>query len=156
MRALPTILASLILATMSPLVSSRLGGQDAAPAATAPAAVPPVEAAAAPAATPPTAAPPADAPAVPPGLAKPPVGPEVRIGQLISGQAMGRQYGDALPSLLKHLREETTLNVVPEPVLLSSFEDERLFELPFIYANYADRADWTFTEIERANLKGYL
>jgi hypothetical protein len=134
MRALPTILASLVLATISLLFSPRAGGQEAVPAAS----------------------PPATVAAAPAGPAKPPLGPEVRIGQLISGQALGRQYGDALPSLLKHLREETTLNVVPEPVILTSFEDERLFELPFVYANYADRADWTFTEIERANLKGYL
>jgi len=69
---------------------------------------------------------------------------------------MGRRYADALPTLLKHVREETTLNVAPEPVLLSSFEDERLFELPLVYANFADRSDWTFSAAEQANLKGYL
>jgi len=88
--------------------------------------------------------------------AKPASGPEVRVGQLVAGQAMGRGYADALPALLRHVREETTLNVVSEPVVLSSFEDERLFEVSFVYANFADRADWTFTEAERANLKGYL
>ncbi len=122
-------IAGLILAALCVLLPSRLAGQEAAPAAVA-------------------------APAA--GLPKPPVGPEVRIGQLVSGEALGRRYADALPSLLKHLREETTLNVAPEPVLLANFEDERLFELPFVYANYADRADWTFTDSERANLKGYL
>jgi hypothetical protein len=91
-----------------------------------------------------------------PALAKPASGSEVRIGQLVGGQAMGRNYAEALPSLLRHVREETTLNVVPEPVVLSSFEDERLLELSFVYANFADRADWTFTEAERSNLKGYL
>ncbi len=131
MRALPTTIASLILAVFGLLLPLCLAAQEPAPA---------------PAATTP-------APAAP---AKPPPGPEVRIGQLVGGEAMGRRYGDALPSLLKHLREETTLNVVPEPVILPNFEDERLFTLPFVYANFADRADWTFTETERANLKGYL
>ncbi|MCK5804755.1 MAG: DUF4159 domain-containing protein, partial [Lentisphaeria bacterium] len=41
-------------------------------------------------------------------------------------------------------------------VLLHSFEDEQLFNCPFIYANFADRSDWTFTDTERRNLKGYL
>lgn len=96
-------------------------------------------------------------PAAPPAApAKPPPGPEIRIGQLVGGEAIGRRYADALPSLLKHIRDETTLNVVPEPVVLTSFEDERLFELPFVYANFADRQDWTFSELERTNLKGYL
>jgi hypothetical protein len=104
----------------------------------------------------PEAVPPAESATAAAPASKPASGPEVRVGQLVGGQAMGRSYADALPSLLRHVREETTLNVVPEPVVLSSFEDERLFELPFVYANFADRADWTFTELERANLKGYL
>jgi len=82
--------------------------------------------------------------------------PEVRIAQLMSGRAVMRRYADALPSLLKHVREKTTLNVVPEPVVLSSFEDDRLFECPFIYANFADREDWTFSALEKSNLKKYL
>ena len=108
--------------------------------------------------TPPTAAAETAPAAVPPpaAAAKPPEGPEVRIGQLVGGEAMGRRYAEALPSLLKHVRDETTLNAVPEPVVLSSFEDERLFELPFIYANFADRADWTFSQAESDNLKSYL
>ncbi len=92
-----------------------------------------------------------------PAAALPPeAGPEVRIGQLVAGDAVGRRYAEALPSLLQHIREETTLNVVPEPVILSSFEDDRLFELPMVYANFADRADWTFSDLERRQLKDYL
>lgn len=83
-------------------------------------------------------------------------GPSVRVGQLVGGRALSRRYGDALPSLLRHVRECTTLNVVPEPVLIEDFADERLLELPFVYANFADRAEWVFSDAERANLKGYL
>jgi hypothetical protein len=74
----------------------------------------------------------------------------------MSGRAIMRRYSNALPSLLKHIREKTTLNVVPEPVVLSSFEDDRMFLYPFIYANFADREDWTFSALERSNLKKYL
>ncbi len=80
----------------------------------------------------------------------------VRIGQYAPERALTRRYANALPSLLKHIAETTTLNVVPEPVLLHSFEDEKLFELPFVYMNFADRKEWVFSERERLNLKQYL
>jgi len=82
--------------------------------------------------------------------------PEVRIAQLMPGRAVTRRYSDALPSLLKHIGEKTTLNVVPEPTVLASFEDDRLFEHPFVYANFADREDWTLSALEKSNLKKYL
>ncbi len=82
--------------------------------------------------------------------------PEVRIAQLRSGAAVKRNYPYALPSLLEHVAKETTVKVVPEPVILESFEDERLFEYPFIYANFADREDWTFSQLEQQNLRDYL
>lgn len=82
--------------------------------------------------------------------------PEIRIAQLAPGRAVMRRYADALPSLLKHIREKTTLNVVPEPTILANFEDERLFLHPFVYANFADREDWTLTALEQSNLKKYL
>jgi hypothetical protein len=82
--------------------------------------------------------------------------PEVRIARLVSGRAVMRRYGAALPSLLKHVGGKTTVNVVPEPVVLVNFEDERIFQYPFIYANFADRADWTLSALERSNLKKYL
>ena len=82
--------------------------------------------------------------------------PEIRIAQLAPGRTVMRRYGGALPSLLKHVAEKTTLHVVPEPVILASFEDERLFACPFVYANFADREDWTFSALERSNLRKYL
>ena len=80
----------------------------------------------------------------------------VRIGQLVPGTALSRHYPSGLPSLLKYIGEETTLRVVAEPVIIQSFEDERLVELPFVYVNFADRADWVFTPLEAESLKGYL
>ena len=81
---------------------------------------------------------------------------EVRVAQLVGGDAARRHYGEALASLLEHIRQETTLNVVPEPVILDSLEDDRLFQFPFVYANFADRPDWTLSEQEQTNLRHYL
>jgi hypothetical protein len=80
----------------------------------------------------------------------------VRVAQLIPGRAVSRHYPYALPTLLKHVAEKTSVNVIPEPVIIESFEDERIFDCPYIYANFADRSDWTFSERERTQLKGYL
>lgn len=80
----------------------------------------------------------------------------IRIGQYAPEEALQRRYANAFPSLLKHIAEATTINVVPEPVLIQNFEDEQIFELPFIYVNFADRRDWTFSPREKDNLKGYL
>ncbi|NLG13045.1 MAG: DUF4159 domain-containing protein [Lentisphaerae bacterium] len=82
---------------------------------------------------------------------------ELRIGQLLADGGLHRgYYPNALPSLLRHIRETTTANVAEEPVLLADFSDARLFELPFVYVNCADRPDWTFTEAEKTALKSYL
>lgn len=82
--------------------------------------------------------------------------PEYRIGQMRMGQALERRYPGALNSLLRHVNETTTFRVVDEPVLLESFADERLLELPFVYVNFADRQEWTFGDEEAAALRGYL
>lgn len=81
---------------------------------------------------------------------------EVRIAQVLPGQAVRRHYPTALPSLLRHVHDVTTLNVVAEPVVFESFEDERIFEHPFVYVNFADRSDWTFSELEQSRLRDYL
>ena len=80
----------------------------------------------------------------------------VRVAQLSPGAAMRRHYPSALPSLLEHVSEATSCEVVPEPVMLASFEDKRLFEFPFVYANFADRTDWTFSDLEQQRLREYL
>ena len=88
---------------------------------------------------------------------KAPLGDEIRVGQLVSGGGLFRSYyPNALPSLLRHIRKTTTANVSDDVVMLTSFADERLFSLPFVYVNFADRDDWTFTPEETENLRGYL
>lgn len=85
------------------------------------------------------------------------LGDEIRIGQLVVGGGLQRSfYPNALPSLLRHIRKATTANVSDDPVLLTSFADERLSSLPFVFVNFADRSDWTFTPEETENLRGYL
>ena len=82
---------------------------------------------------------------------------ELRIGRLEGARGpLAMSYAGALQSLLQHVRETTLANVVPEPVDIKDFSDERLMTLPFVYANFADRSDWTFSEAEKNNLKGYL
>ncbi len=82
--------------------------------------------------------------------------PRVRIGQLVQGRAGGRRLAHVLPSLLSAVASRTTLPVEPEPVIIESFEDPLLFRLPFIYVNFADRADWNLTEVEKQRLREYL
>lgn len=82
---------------------------------------------------------------------------EYRVGQLSSdGRTIARNYPNALPSLLRHIKEKTSFNVLPEPIMLNDFADERLLSCPFVYVNFADRQDWTFSEEEKHNLREYL
>ena len=86
-----------------------------------------------------------------------PQGEPLRIAQLVQGrEAVSRHYPRALPSLLQHVNEVTTAQAETEPLLLESFADDRLFECPFVYVNFGDRADWTFSNVERDMLKQYL
>jgi len=80
----------------------------------------------------------------------------VRIAQLRTQDASFNRYAYALPSLLQHIDQNTSLRVIPEPEILLDFEDERLFLFPFIYANFADRDDWSFSALEQQNLRDYL
>jgi len=82
--------------------------------------------------------------------------PYLKVVQLVQGDAMQRQYADALPSLLAEIRERTTLNVDPFPIYIDSFEDELIFKHPVIYVNFADRPEWTLTAGEVKNLKRFI
>ena len=82
--------------------------------------------------------------------------PAVRIGQVISVNPMTRSYPNALRTLLELLDTETTIKVDKDPRIFRDFEDEGIFDCPFIYVNYVDRSDWEFTAKERRNLKRYL
>jgi len=81
---------------------------------------------------------------------------KIRIVQLVQGSPLRRNYPSALPTLLEHLAEETTLNVSPDPVFIESFDDPRIFEHAFIYVNFADRKDWVLSETEKSSLKRFL
>jgi hypothetical protein len=58
--------------------------------------------------------------------------------------------------LLEEMNEKTTIKIAPEPAVLFSFEDPEMCKYPFIYINFADRADWTFTPLEQRQIKAYL
>lgn len=80
----------------------------------------------------------------------------VQIAQLIQGKTLYRNYPDALPTLLNETNTRTSIKLDSFPKVLSSFEDPNLFEFPFIFINFADRSDWTFSSLEQRNLKMYL
>lgn len=81
---------------------------------------------------------------------------EIRIARLVPGGAITQRYPNALPSLLQQINDVTTANVAPQPVIIKSFEDPRLFSFPFVYANFADRESWQFTKTEQERLREYL
>ncbi|MCH2205853.1 MAG: DUF4159 domain-containing protein [Lentisphaerales bacterium] len=82
--------------------------------------------------------------------------PAIRIGQVISVNPMTRSYPNALRSLLELLDSETTIKVDKDPRVFRNFEDDGIFECPFIYMNFVDRSNWEFSPKERRNLKRYL
>jgi len=82
--------------------------------------------------------------------------PSIRIVRLVGNDAVRRRYPYAMTTLIESANRVTTLNLDEQPVLITSFEDPVIFRHPFIFANFADRADWTFSELERKNLRDYL
>jgi hypothetical protein len=82
--------------------------------------------------------------------------PAIRVARHVQGRSLGRNYPNALPTLLSALHERTSLRVDADPYLLRSFEDPTLFDYPFVYVNFADREDWELSDGERHNLKLYL
>lgn len=81
---------------------------------------------------------------------------DVVIAQLIQGRPVSRSYPYALTTLLQTVNKLSTIEISPDPVIIQSFEDPALFRYPFIYVNFADRNDWTFSELEKKNLRAYL
>ncbi len=82
--------------------------------------------------------------------------PTARVAQLVGGQALFRRNPEALPSLLREIAKVTTLAVDDQPVVIQSFEDPIIFECPFIFVNFGDRQDWTFSALESRNLRDWL
>jgi hypothetical protein len=81
---------------------------------------------------------------------------DVQIAQLIGGKSIHKRYPKALPTLLQTLQKKTSISVAPYAAVITSFEDPNIFKYPFIYVNYADRAEWVFSENEKENLRRYL
>lgn len=81
---------------------------------------------------------------------------KIRIVQLVQEQAVHRRYPYALPTLIRELNTRTSLRIDEQPLLITSFEDPIIFRHPFIFVNFADRTDWTFSQRERRNLREYL
>ncbi len=82
--------------------------------------------------------------------------PNVSIVQLIQGKSLHRNYPNALPTLLSAIDDRTTVKINNDPVIISSFEDSIIFDHPFIFVNFADRKNWSFSDLEKRNLKKYL
>ncbi len=80
----------------------------------------------------------------------------VSIVQLIQGKGLHRSYPNALSTLLSAIDDRTTIKISRDPVIISLFEDPIIFEHPFIFINFADRKDWSFSNLEKRNLKKYL
>ena len=80
----------------------------------------------------------------------------IHILQLVKGKRINRRHINALPSLLSHLKRVANIPVSPEPVIIESFGDDLLKEHALIYANFADRDDWTLSDLEKQRLKEFL
>lgn len=80
----------------------------------------------------------------------------IRIVQMVQGNALHRNYADALPSLLEELNEVTTLKIAPDPVMIERFDDPALLEHPVLYINFGDRADWTLAPEEIDALRAFI
>ena len=80
----------------------------------------------------------------------------LRLVQLVEGNPLQRNFPAALPSLIQEINDTTTLELHPDPLMISSFEDERLFRHPIVYVNFADRRNWNLSESEKRNLKQFL
>lgn len=79
-----------------------------------------------------------------------------QVIQLVQGNPLQRNSPTALPSLIQHINEVTSVRLHPDPLFIDSFEDDRLLLHPLLYLNFGDRADWTLSPRERENLKNYL
>ena len=82
--------------------------------------------------------------------------PNIRILQHVQGASLRRMYPYGLSSLLEHVAATTSMRIDTQPAFIESFADPIIFKHPFIYVNFSDRKDWTFSAEEKTNLKRYL
>ena len=87
----------------------------------------------------------------------PPENPaKLRLAMLSETAVQKQSYPGAFNSLLQHIIRNSTSSLDPDPLILRNFESDEMFKVPFIYANYADRAEWKFSAKEVKNLRRYL
>lgn len=66
------------------------------------------------------------------------------------------RYPDALPSLLELMNEQARVGFDPDPLMIESLTDERLFEHPILYLNCDELPNFEFSEEENEALRRYL
>ncbi len=93
---------------------------------------------------------------LPPLEAKTPARDAIRIVQLLRNQGVLRRYPDALPSLLRHMNEETTARFDTDPLFIETLEDEQLPKHPFLYVNCDEQPTLDYTDGEKQALREYL
>ncbi|OVE77684.1 hypothetical protein BVX99_02005, partial [bacterium F16] len=80
----------------------------------------------------------------------------IKVLHISKATSFGSLYPYGLTTLLKHLGETTSIPVETLPDVAESFEDEKIFNYPFIYINSGDRLKWEFSELEKRNIRNYL
>tara|TARA_B110000438_G_scaffold185752_1_gene177413 strand:+ start:18 stop:1007 length:990 start_codon:yes stop_codon:yes gene_type:complete len=88
--------------------------------------------------------------------AAPPARDAIRIVQLLRSDNVLRRYPDALPSLLRHMNEETTARFDTDPLFIQSLEDEQLLQNPILYINCDEQPNLEFSDGEKQALREYL
>ena len=88
--------------------------------------------------------------------AEPPARDAIRIVQLLRNQGVLRRYPDALPSLLRHMNEETTARFDTDPLFIQTLEDEQLPKHPILYLNCDEQPSLDYSDAEKQALREYL
>lgn len=82
--------------------------------------------------------------------------PRLKVLQVSRPQTFAKLYPYGLTTLLKHINKETSVPVETLQDFADSFEDDKIFNYPFIYINFGDRKSWEFSELEVRNIRRYL
>lgn len=82
--------------------------------------------------------------------------PNISVAYLISKNMTFSNYPNALESLLKTINQLTTLRINIAPVIITSLDDEKLFNCPFLYFNLGDSNKWEWKESEIETFKKYI
>ena len=82
---------------------------------------------------------------------------QVKILEIIDPDLRFAQtYPYALKTLLNLVDQETSVPIETVHDTAPNFEEESIFDYPFIYMNYASRKEWKFSKLEKENLRKYL